>query len=178
MDHVATEFRLFGDGIKNLCADESPVARVFRRGALSPPQEAIRAGQGPGRRTRPMSRFPQLRRGQLPFRVPELASAIPTIEGYFPLAIPLCGTVGAVSPRFPVGSSTWNGISPLECTVTKKCACKSFRIHSYKIIGLKLPWNDTLTKIRGGCPPPLPPLFCCQLSTASRGHNVQKTPAR
>src|SRR5712692_4592844 len=39
--------------------------------------------------------------------------------------------------------------TPLECAVTQKRACNSFRIHSYKFIGLKLPWNDTLTKNRG-----------------------------
>src|SRR2546425_8698617 len=30
-----------------------------------------------------------------------------------------------------------------------KCACKSFRMCSYKIIGLKVPWNHTLPKKRG-----------------------------
>ena len=40
-------------------------------------------------------------------------------------------------------------ISPLEFTLTKKCACKCFRMDSYKIIGLKRPWNDILTKNRG-----------------------------
>ncbi len=40
--------------------------------------------------------------------------------------------------------------SPLESTLTRKCVAKSFRIHSYKFKGLKLPWNDTVTKIPGG----------------------------
>jgi hypothetical protein len=39
--------------------------------------------------------------------------------------------------------------NPLECTLTRKCAANSFGIHSYKFKGLKLPWNDTPTKIRG-----------------------------
>ncbi len=40
-------------------------------------------------------------------------------------------------------------LTSLDCTLTKKCASKFFRIHSYKIIGLKLPWNHTLTKNTG-----------------------------
>ncbi len=40
-------------------------------------------------------------------------------------------------------------LSPLESALTKNRACKSFRIHSYKFIGLKVPWNDTLTKNTG-----------------------------
>ncbi len=39
--------------------------------------------------------------------------------------------------------------SPLECTLTRKCVAKSFGIHSYKIIGLNLPWNHILTKNTG-----------------------------
>ena len=41
-------------------------------------------------------------------------------------------------------------LTPLERTLTRKRAVKSFRIHSYEIIGLKLPWNDILTKNTGG----------------------------
>ncbi len=40
--------------------------------------------------------------------------------------------------------------SPLESALTRKCVAKSFRIPSYKFKGLKLPWNDTVTKIPGG----------------------------
>src|SRR5712692_3420788 len=41
-------------------------------------------------------------------------------------------------------------LSPLQSALTKIRACKSFRIHSYKFIGLKVPWNETLTKNTGG----------------------------
>ncbi len=40
-------------------------------------------------------------------------------------------------------------LTPLERTLTRKCVAKSFAIHCYKFKGLKLPWNDTLTKNRG-----------------------------
>jgi hypothetical protein len=40
-------------------------------------------------------------------------------------------------------------LTPLELTLTRKRARNSFRIHSYKIIGLKLPWNHTVAKIPG-----------------------------
>src|SRR5712692_3015053 len=40
--------------------------------------------------------------------------------------------------------------SPLQSALTQKRGCKSFGIHSYKIIGLKLSWNDILTKNTGG----------------------------
>ncbi len=43
----------------------------------------------------------------------------------------------------------------------EKCAGNSFGIHSYKIIGLKLPWNQLLQKKRGGGPRP------CLLKTFS-----------
>ncbi len=32
----------------------------------------------------------------------------------------------------------------------EKCACKFFGMHCYKIIGLKLPWNEYLQKKGGG----------------------------
>ncbi len=32
----------------------------------------------------------------------------------------------------------------------EKCACKSFGMHCYKIIGLKVPWNEYLQKEAGG----------------------------
>ncbi len=41
-------------------------------------------------------------------------------------------------------------LSPLECTLAKKCVCKSFGMHSYKIIGLKVLWNEHLQKNTGG----------------------------
>ncbi len=43
--------------------------------------------------------------------------------------------------------------SPLECILTRKCARKSCGCHSYRFKGLKLPWNDILTKNTGGTPP-------------------------
>src|SRR5712692_7896246 len=41
-------------------------------------------------------------------------------------------------------------LSPLQSSLTKIRACKSFRIHSYKFMGLKAPWNETLKKNTGG----------------------------
>ncbi len=40
--------------------------------------------------------------------------------------------------------------TPLECTLTENAPAKSFGIHSYKFIGLKVPWNEHLQKIPGG----------------------------
>ena len=39
--------------------------------------------------------------------------------------------------------------SPLKSHYSEKCVCKSFGMHTYKTIGLKVPWNDILTK-KGG----------------------------
>src|SRR5712692_739721 len=41
-------------------------------------------------------------------------------------------------------------ISSLECALTENRACKSFRIRTYIIIGLKAPWNEHLQKRGGG----------------------------
>src|SRR5712692_8561767 len=40
-------------------------------------------------------------------------------------------------------------VSRLEYALTKKRRRNSFRIHSYKFIGLKVPWNDIVTKNTG-----------------------------
>ena len=40
--------------------------------------------------------------------------------------------------------------SSLQYSLAKKRARKPFGIHSYKIIGLKVPWNEHLQKIGGG----------------------------
>ena len=45
-------------------------------------------------------------------------------------------------------------INPLEYALTEICACKSFRIRTYNLIGLKAPWNEHLQK-KGGWGVPL-----------------------
>src|SRR5712692_1977787 len=52
--------------------------------------------------------------------------------------------------KFPMALKMKKSLAtPLECTLTRKGARKSFGIHSYKFKGLKLPWNDTVTKNAG-----------------------------
>src|SRR5712692_107414 len=123
--------RLYPDAARNLCAGASPVARVpvtpsavfdFRPGVLSPPQQPIRAGQNLVRGSRMIRECALLRWAQLPLGPPEPASANQLLE--------------ASLLFFHVGLSSWNGASPLECALTKKRPSKSFRIHSYKFIGL------------------------------------------
>ncbi len=49
---------------------------------------------------------------------------------------------------------------PFRTHSYEKCPRKSFGIHCYKSKGLKLPWNDTLTKIPGWGAPLLASLTC------------------
>jgi hypothetical protein len=59
----------------------------------------------------------------------------------------------------------------------EKRACKSLTICTYKITGLKLPWNEHLQKTPGGRGPP-PAIRLFQLSTgSSRVNNVRRTTA-
>ncbi len=58
-------------------------------------------------------------------------------------------------------------LTPLECALTQKRTAKSFRIHSYKIKGLKLPWNDILTKNAGGGTPSFASFIPSPSSTSS-----------
>src|SRR5712692_12090831 len=52
--------------------------------------------------------------------------------------------------KFPMALKMKKSLAtPLECTLTRKGARKSFGIHSYKFKGLKLPWNDIVTKNAG-----------------------------
>ena len=52
---------------------------------------------------------------------------------------------------------------PFRMRIYEKCARKSFGMRTYKIVGFKVPWNDTVPKNAGGVPPLfssfLPPLL-------------------
>jgi hypothetical protein len=55
----------------------------------------------------------------------------------------------------------------------EKRACKSFGMHSYKIVELKVPWNEHLQK-NGGRGPSLPP--CLLASVAANGVRKEGEP--
>ena len=75
-----------------------------------------------------------------------MAQMLPSRSGLASLGCELL-TLGS---RLLTVSRMFACVTPLEYALTQKCASKSFGIHSYKIIGLKLPWNDILTKNTGG----------------------------
>ncbi len=60
-------------------------------------------------------------------------------------------------------------INPLEYALTEICACKSFRIRTYNLIGLKAPWNEHLQK-RG---PPLSNELA--VPTTCGSHHIRRT---
>ncbi len=89
----------------------------------------------------------------------------------------LCGCeLLTLRPRLLTLSRRFACVTPLEYALAKKCACKCFRMHSYKIIGLKVSWNDILTKNTGGGTPVR--FFKVNVRLVRGLHNVQKTPAR
>ncbi len=102
------------------------------RGALSPPQQPIRAGQGAQLSSRTFSSPITGRRSRVTGRGPRS----PQPPAFRLLNLPL------LTVPF--------SLSPLQSALTQKCACKSFAIHSYKFIGLKVPWNHIVTKNTGG----------------------------
>ena len=71
-----------------------------------------------------------------------------------PVGSPGCSSCHSLHPlrcKFPTAlKMKKSAATPLEFTLTKKCLGKFFGMHSYKFKRLKLPWNDILTKNRGG----------------------------
>ena len=61
--------------------------------------------------------------------------------------------------------------NPFRIRTYEKCARKSPRTHTYKIIGLKPSWNHTLTKNPGGTPASCilaSAIFLCRILAATR----------
>jgi len=167
--------RLYQDTAKNLCAGASPVARVPATpsgaydllfsgvSAFGRPARFVRPGRSCGMsRGAPSGRKPDptfsvgKARGALSPPQPPISALQPPVSNLQPLEPPVTGR-GPCSPQPPAFRllnlpllTVPFSLSPLQSALTQKCACKSFAIHSYKFIGLKVPWNHIVTKNTGG----------------------------
>src|SRR5712692_7371858 len=144
--------RLFRDAAKNLSATASPVARVpvTLSGVFDSRVSCVSAFGSPARSVRPgrscgMSRWAPL--GPSPDLELPVAGRPPHSR------LSLLAPTSRLSTLDCQLLTLWPllfSLSPLQSALTQKRTAKSFRIHSYKFIGLKVPWNDTLTKNTGG----------------------------
>ncbi len=159
--------RLLADATKNLCAVESPVARVpVTPSAICASRKGLRDGiRTPARLLRP-ARSCGMSRGAPSGRKPAPTfSAGKTCGALSPPQQPIRPGRGAhvssrrFSSRITGHRSRVTGrrsraaghcISPLQCAVTQKRACNSFAIRSYKSLDLKSPGMNSYKKYRGG----------------------------
>src|SRR5712692_7892469 len=118
------------------------------RGALSPPQQPISALQPPVSNLQPLEPPVTGRRSRAAGR-PSLF-ALSAAEGHarFSILAPT-SRLSTFDCQLPTVWRLFFSLSALQSALAQKRVRKSFRIHSYKFIGLKLPWNQTLTKITG-----------------------------